>query len=64
MGKTPSGNTGPETDHTTLRFGEFMLVAFNPHSNYQMVVNVFKVRPHRYQILKRLSILNFSTVKL
>ena len=40
MGKTPSGNTGPETDHTTLRFGEFMLVAFNPHSYYQMVVNV------------------------
>ncbi|XP_020607315.1 meprin A subunit beta-like [Orbicella faveolata] len=23
MGKTPSGNTGPATDHTTLRFGEF-----------------------------------------
>lgn len=24
MGKTPSGRTGPEADHTTLRFGEFI----------------------------------------
>ena len=23
MGKTPSSKTGPEVDHTTLRFGEF-----------------------------------------
>ncbi|XP_078373959.1 meprin A subunit beta-like [Oculina patagonica] len=26
MGKTPSGRTGPETDHTTLRFGFFMYI--------------------------------------
>ena len=41
MGRTPSGNTGPETDHTTLRFGEVMLIAFN-HSNYQMIVHFSK----------------------
>ena len=41
MGKTPSGNTGPETDHTTLRFGKVMLIVFN-HSNYQTIVNVSK----------------------
>ena len=26
MGKTPSSRTGPEVDHTTLRFGEFTIL--------------------------------------
>lgn len=26
LGKTPSSRTGPEVDHTTLRFGKFILL--------------------------------------
>lgn len=41
MGKTPSGKTGPETDHTTLRFGEFMASTLT-YKHCRMLVNVPK----------------------